>query len=64
MITETPAEVFDVPRLFDRTISCWNCKQNPRVMVFLPNDQGSYLSIHCSGCTKAPEVLKRLKEEK
>ena len=46
-----------------RKVLCWTCQQNVREMVFLPNFQGSYLSINCKECTKAPPVLERVYQQ-
>ena len=41
---------------------CWRGCGSPRAMTFLPNDQGSFLSIYCTEHQHAPKVLERIAE--
>jgi hypothetical protein len=48
---------------YDPRFECWMGCGEMREMVFLPDNQGSFLSIYCKAHQRAPEVLARVRRE-
>lgn len=63
MIPESTSLVLPKSSDFNPRAQCWNCRDRPRCIVFLPKDRGSYLSCKCEVCTRAPAVLAKLANE-